>query len=942
MSNLRSNSSSDKEIEKWLQEIKDLYGAERADQFKEEERLLRAYLLKLKEETQPSRRLAMCRLKSPYKRGGTGIIFRASHAYIPQQELVLKFNRPRIAGDTRALVENELRILPLLDHANIIRVINVGKFDIEIEGSSHPLCFLVEPYIPVPMTLRDYIESLSYKNVQDVNIDSLDLSLQKLTSILHQWVDALVYVHERGFVYLDVKPDNAIVNKDGHLFVIDFGSAQEVDPADNTPIEIYITKRYADPRIKKEISRSTSPDRVRSAVKRKDLTFDLDYYALGKSILELLYIISKDYPNDFPQRPLFQSIQFLATRLLNGKNEEGATSLTKYKLSETFKGLRRSDYETIRYTDLKDVLRDLEKEDGSWNPEKVVPELETFAKETVRVVPRMDTVLTPRLKSLIEHPLIARLKMVSQLGLITLLYPTASHSRYDHVLGSCTYTAGYIKSLFNDSHNCIFRNLLDENDIKAVLLASIVHDLGQYPLAHDLQDVHAKIFDHTGISIDLLSNQTKDKQGRTLLDIIKDPKDGWGIDPARLKRILGAHSGQLRLSGIDVRDFKADMLSALIDGPIDADKADYIIRDSANCGIPYGRQLDIERLFRVLTTVRIPEHLQARHRVTIGVYEKGRASASAFSLARYLMYSSVYWHHTARIIKTMLHYATVMILPSEVFYTSMSGRVTEIREKLMHFVVNLTPPFEEMQKEIVSARRSFDVGKLAVKEEPSDDVLKTVVDGKIVVKSIEEYTRGWYPGISTTDWLMLNWLKTLSKSKKGDRGIALIDLIQQRKLYKRAYTIQRNDANKDLMSKLENLTWLDKIKLCENMQKIICETMEERKNDLDTQSLTDINEVQSLLTSNLLVLVDIPDPEKYAGTGRPLIYVPELERKTYYHRDILPVKADNLVRALEFLMKSISPVRVLCHPDIRQWIGACFRPNEMREIVNRTLDEVQR
>lgn len=939
LSNSELNPSSEDEIKKWLSEIKDLYGARRMDQFKEEEHFLRAFLSKLKEETQPSRRLSICRLQSPYRRGGTGIIFKASHGYIDKQELVLKFNRPRIKGDTRALVENELRILPLLDHPNIIRVLDVGEFDVGIKGSSYPLFFIVEPFIPEAVTLYDYIESLSYKNEQDVNVDSLDLSLQKLTTILHQWVDALAYIHEKRFVYLDVKPDNAIVDGEGHLLVIDFGSAQEVDPTDETPTEIYFTERYADPRLKKKIWRSTSPDRVRSAIKRRDLTFDLDYYALGKSILELLQLISKAHPHDFPQRPHFQSLHFLATRLLNGMNEERAASISEHILSETFGGLRKSDYKTIRYTSLGDVLRDLEKEMGSWNPEKVVPELETYAKETVRVVPKFNTVLTPRLRLLMEHPLIARLKMVSQLGLVTLVYPTANHSRYDHILGAYTYTANYIKSLFSDSQNCMFRNLVDENDIKAALLASIVHDLGQYPLAHDIQDVHPKIFDHTGISIDLISDPTKDKQGRTLQDIIQDAKDGWGVDPERLKRILGAHSGQLKLSGMDVRDFKSDMLSALIDGPIDADKADYIIRDSAGCRIPYGKQLDIERLLRVLTTVRIPEHLQAPHKVTIGVYEKGRASASAFSLARYLMYSSVYWHHTNRIIKAMLHYATVMILPSEVFYTSTSGRIAEIREKLIHFVTNLSPPFGKEQKRKRS-RSSIETGKPALDEEPPSDILKAVVESK--VEFVEKGVGEWYPGISVTDWLMLDWLKTLSEPKKGARGVALLNLIQQRRLYKRVYTIQRDDANKELVMKLAELAWLDKVKLCENVQRITYETLEERKTDIETRPLTDIDEVERLFASNLVILVDIPDPGKYVATGRPLIYVPELERKTYYHNNIFPVKADNLVHALESLMRSISPVRVLCHPDIRQWLGACIRPNEMRKIIERALNEVLR
>jgi len=936
MSALRRESSPDDEIEKWLSEIGVLYGSKNATQFKEEKPILRQYLKKLKAEATPSGRLAMCKLQSAYKRGGTAIIFKALHSYIQHKEIALKFNRPRISGDTRALVENELQILPELDHSNIIRVIDVGKFDIKFKGDSYPLSFIVEPFIPDTTTLRQYVASLSHKKRQDVNAALIDSSLQSLTSVLSQWVEALEYIHGRGYVYLDVKPDNAIVDGKGHLLVIDFGSAQKVDLEDESSIEIYITDYYADPRLKRQILRSTSPDRIKSAVKRKDLTYDVDSYPLGRSILELLRVVSKDHPHDFPQRPLFQSLHFLAARLLNGMNEERSHSVGGNIVSEVFPGLRRSDYDTIQYKDLKDVLRDLKKETGSWNPEKIVPELETYPKETVRFVPKMNTVLTPRLRDLLEHPLISRLKMVSQLGLTSLVYPTADHTRYDHVLGSYTYTASYIKSLYNDSYNCMFRNLVDDNDIKAALLASILHDLGQYPLAHDLQEVHQKIFDHTGISLEMLIDPKTDKEGRTLLNIIQDVEDGWRVDLGRIKRILGAHSGQLRLLGVDVRDFKADMLSALIDGPIDADKADYIIRDTAECRIPYGQQLDIERLLGVLTTVRIPEHLQVAHKVTVGVYEKGRASASAFSLARYLLFACVYWHHTSRIIKAMLQYAVVTILPPEVFYNSQSGKITELREKLIHFVKQLAPPFEEIREEI--QRGSSEIShKQKLAAEPPTDVLRELIKSK---KTTEEKGRIWYPGISNTDWLMLNWLKTLTELPKSARGAALIDMILQRRLYKRAFQIQRNDTNREMMMRLDELTWLEKINLSETIQKIVHKTIKDREPTLETRPLTQIDEVERLFDNYLVILVDIPNPEKYTESGRPLIYFPALEKKTYYHDRILPVKASNLHQALESLMKSISPVRVLCHPEIRQWVGACIGSKEMRTIVKSSLKRV--
>jgi len=560
--------------------------------------------------------------------------------------------------------------------------------------------------------------------------------------------------------------------------------------------------------------------------------------------------------------------------------------------------------------------------------------LETYPKESIKFVPNINTALTDRLKTLLEHPLIARLKLVSQLGLISLVYPTADHSRYDHIMGSYTYTAAYIRSLFDDPYNCLFRNLVDEKDVKAALLASMIHDLGQYPLAHDLQEVSGKIFDHTSLSIDLLSDKTKDKKKRTLKDIIQDPEEGWDVDPERLKRILGAHSGQLTLKGIDVSDFKADMLSALIDGPIDADKADYITRDSINCRIPYGKQLDIERLLMVLTTVRIPEALQTTHKVTIGVYEKGRASASAFSLARYLLYASVYWHHTSRIIKAMLQYGTVLVLPREVFYDS-EKEIREIHEKLAYFVKGLTPPFEERQ-EARPRGRPAKPEKQIVEAEPPSSVLKTVIEAETSAGRGEEPV--WYPGISVTDRLMLKWLKTLPTSDKGDRGVALIDMILQRQLYKRAYTIERIDSNNELLDALDELGWLQKITFCERLQKNIHQMIKYKKRELETRPLTGIDEVDRLFSNYLVILVDIPNPRKYAESGRPLIYLPELERKTYYHDGIMPIKEENLSDALECLMRTISPVRILCHPDILQWIRASINLKEMKEIVANTLE----
>jgi HD superfamily phosphohydrolase len=281
--------------------------------------------------------------------------------------------------------------------------------------------------------------------------------------------------------------------------------------------------------------------------------------------------------------------------------------------------------------------------------------------------------------------------------LVSLVYPTADHARYDHSLGSYTYTTNYVKSLFNDLGNPVFRNLISTEDLNAVLLAALLHDLGQYPLAHDLEEVHERIFKHGRIGMLLLEDHLADRYGRTLKDILEDPKNGWAVPLRLVSQIVSAHSRNVEIGSEAPSDsLKIDVLAAIIDGPVDADKADYIIRDSSRCELPYGSQIDLERLLRVLTVAIIPDEASPVRRVTLGVYDKGLVSAHAFGQARYQLLSTVYWHHTVRIAKSMLQYATALGLPREVFGPNSLDRdrkELEIREQLVAFIKALVPPF---------------------------------------------------------------------------------------------------------------------------------------------------------------------------------------------------------------------------------------------------------
>jgi HD superfamily phosphohydrolase len=723
-------------------------------------------------------------------------------------------------------------------------------------------------------------------------------------------------------VYLDVKPENVLIGEYLNLTCIDYGSVERLDPHDSSPVEVFYTDDYAHRAVKNRKNNKPSSNRVRSSFARHELTHQFDYFALGISMLEILNQVALIRPHVVPQLPLYRSLHLLSTRLLDGQNSDREGENVYRYASQVFPSLQESDYKNLAYESLKEVQRDIAKERRRWSLEAKVSELATYSKDIVRVVPGFNTVLTERLKNLIEHPLVARLKYVTQLGLVSLVYPTADHSRFDHTLGSYTYTTYYLKSLFNDLGNPLFRNLVGEEDLSAVLLAALLHDLGQYPLAHDLEEVNEQIFKHGPIGMEILKDPMKDQHGRTLEDIIQDPKNGWGIRMDSVRRTLGELSKNLPADEDSKASLKTKLLSVIIDGQIDADKADYIIRDSARCELPYGQQLDIERLLRVLTIAMIPE---PERRITLGVYDKGLVSAHAFGLARYQLLSTVYWHHTTRIIKAMLQYSTVMALPDTVFSSKSEAepKQLEIRQKLLAFVRQLVPPFKLPEEFYRPLEASV---ALDLSAEPPQRVIDAVVNDRESDKEALPDTEEWYPGVAWTDWLMLQWIANLPDATVQSRN--LIGGIQRRRLYKRIATFARGGPHDSLIRRFDEKTWPEKLDICRRFNEEVRKRLKRNWTHLNTVTPMDENGLDLLARQHLLILIDLPRPDQKIGYDEPLGVVPELKERLY-HQDARQAFGDIAWRNIMVNMTmSSAPLRILCHPDIRTLVSAAYAPSE--------------
>ncbi len=207
-----------------------------------------------------------------------------------------------------------------------------------------------------------------------------------------------------------------------------------------------------------------------------------------------------------------------------------------------------------------------------------------------------------------------RLRYVRQLGLAYLVYPGATHSRFEHALGTY-HLARRTLALLEERDE--LRGVSAEQRAD-VWVAALLHDVGHYPFSHALEEIGAP--NHEEIAEPILTTGTI---GRILAD-----GRGEG-SPARVHALI--------------RGTSESPLQGLISGSLDLDKIEYLKRDALMCGVPYG-EIDVDRLLNSLTIVDDPT---TGVRV-VGVLEKGLSALESLLFAKYQMYRNVYWHHAVR------------------------------------------------------------------------------------------------------------------------------------------------------------------------------------------------------------------------------------------------------------------------------------------------------
>jgi len=210
-----------------------------------------------------------------------------------------------------------------------------------------------------------------------------------------------------------------------------------------------------------------------------------------------------------------------------------------------------------------------------------------------------------------------RLRHIKQLGHAHLVYPGATHTRFDHALG-VFHLARQALGLMEEQGSTAG---IDPVDLRLIPLAGLLHDIGHYPFSHALEELQAGRIPghHEAIAGRFLADA---QVAAALASVAPDAAD-------RIESLIRGRSDH--------------PLQGLVSGSLDLDKIEYLKRDARFCGVPFG-EVDVDRLLHALTVARDPE----TGRREVAVREKGVAALESLLFAKYQMFRNVYWHHAVR------------------------------------------------------------------------------------------------------------------------------------------------------------------------------------------------------------------------------------------------------------------------------------------------------
>ncbi|WP_456329651.1 HD domain-containing protein [Archaeoglobus sp.] len=209
---------------------------------------------------------------------------------------------------------------------------------------------------------------------------------------------------------------------------------------------------------------------------------------------------------------------------------------------------------------------------------------------------------------IVDTPQFQRLRRINQLGFANLVYPGANHTRFEHSLGVMHVTR-------------LLQKRIGFDDV--VVAAALLHDIGHAPFSHGSERLLEKYaaYNHESIS-------------KVVRGELKDKLNDLGFKISEIEAIV---TGKRK---------------SVVNGEIDADRMDYLVRDSHYTGVAYG----VFDIYRLIDKIKFDD--------AVIVEQGGVKAAESLLISRFLMYPTVYFHHVCRIARKMYERAMERIIES--------------------------------------------------------------------------------------------------------------------------------------------------------------------------------------------------------------------------------------------------------------------------------------
>ncbi len=627
--------------------------------------------------------------------GGGGVIVQCVNNKQPAIKYALKIPRPSLFGGDSQSVEWNIRDAAQeylkhapLSHENVARVLGPGKIDIrERSGREVVFSVILMEWIDGAVPLNRYLaqEEVDFRAVLD---------------ILTQCFKGLAYIHDQALIHWDIKSDNLLVSESGVVKLTDIGNARYVkNPARGDLV--YSTRGNPPlPPRGHSTERKTETSR-RVAYKLPSLEWDcpwLDMWMLARELNRIFKAKLKLYDMDCEEQAFPGDIQSRADQFLEKfpSRDDNATFALAFVRLIVNRLLRPNGPDKPKCYDTADaVVQDLAKVLPEFGGAQAVPELRAIPQRVLRLPQSGNAPWTERVNHVFNSSAVQRLRRHKQLGAVSQVYPGANHVRLEHVAGVLAATTDYVRALYSHRSDPFWRLTIDSKDIDALLLAAMLHDVGHLAFGHYLEEMEGMVKGRTHVDYAILllhpdhgdsdvrfgsdSRIAAETDRRAIRELVCLDWAKEQVADAFLRRvaeILRPSKKSARaeqdddapvLYPAESEQIKVNILHSILDSAVDADKLDYLLLDAHHCGVRYPEGIDTDRFFQSLTAVPFFPGFESHEppQASIAVTEKGVLPVESMLIARYQMFSCVYWHHTTRALTAMLQFLVLTFLGTD-------------------------------------------------------------------------------------------------------------------------------------------------------------------------------------------------------------------------------------------------------------------------------------